>query len=379
MAKVDSAAITALKALFETGDTITQPNLADLIDTIAEAAEAHSHVSTGGDGSGTGDASFVVNLQSGTAAAKPATPAVGDVYLETDTSKLYVCFVAEAWTEIVNATGKAPDSASYVTISAEGDLSNETLHSAISGASLHDPKAHAASHQNAGADEISVAGLSGELADDQPPKAHDLAGAKHNAATLAELNNKVSDATLDDSSDPRDPNAHDLAGAAHNAATLAQLNNKISDATLDDASDSRTPSAHKSSHAGGGSDKLKYTRQIVFIIPGTLAVGTNLSAEVTYRGPNATIVRADGRVKTAPTGAALIFDLNISGTSIWNVTPANRLQIAASATSGTQTSFDDTTITDGEVVTIDIDQIGSTVAGADATVLLELECNPEAD
>lgn len=34
------------------------------------------------------------------------------------------------------------------------------------------PTAHAASHQNGGADEVSVAGLSGELADNQPPKAH---------------------------------------------------------------------------------------------------------------------------------------------------------------------------------------------------------------
>ncbi len=34
------------------------------------------------------------------------------------------------------------------------------------------PKTHAASHQNAGSDEISVAGLSGELADNQPPKSH---------------------------------------------------------------------------------------------------------------------------------------------------------------------------------------------------------------
>ncbi|GAI46567.1 unnamed protein product, partial [marine sediment metagenome] len=31
---------------------------------------------------------------------------------------------------------------------------------------------HSARHENGGADEISVAGLSGELADDQPPKAH---------------------------------------------------------------------------------------------------------------------------------------------------------------------------------------------------------------
>ena len=33
---------------------------------------------------------------------------------------------------------------------------------------------HSALHENGGADEISVAGLSGELADDQPPKAHYL-------------------------------------------------------------------------------------------------------------------------------------------------------------------------------------------------------------
>lgn len=35
-----------------------------------------------------------------------------------------------------------------------------------------DVSAHASRHENTGADEISVAGLSGELADDQPPKAH---------------------------------------------------------------------------------------------------------------------------------------------------------------------------------------------------------------
>jgi hypothetical protein len=58
------------------------------------------------------------------------------------------------------------------------------------------PMAHHESHESLGSDEISVAGLSGELADDQPAKAHDLGGAKHNADTLANLNAKVSDATL---------------------------------------------------------------------------------------------------------------------------------------------------------------------------------------
>lgn len=58
------------------------------------------------------------------------------------------------------------------------------------------PKAHKTTHENAGADEISIAGLSGEAADDQPPKAHIIGGAAHSADTLANLNLKVSDADL---------------------------------------------------------------------------------------------------------------------------------------------------------------------------------------
>jgi len=70
------------------------------------------------------------------------------------------------------------------------------------------PESHAFTHQNGGSDEIDVTGLSGELADPQPPKAHALGGAEHTADTLANLNAKISDATLDDSSQPRDPKAH---------------------------------------------------------------------------------------------------------------------------------------------------------------------------
>jgi subtilisin-like proprotein convertase family protein len=71
---------------------------------------------------------------------------------------------------------------------------------------------------------------------------HGLGGSTHSSSTLAQLNVKVSDATLDDSSDSRTPTAHDLSGSLHNSSTLAQLNAKISDATLDDSSDSRSPS-----------------------------------------------------------------------------------------------------------------------------------------
>lgn len=86
----------------------------------------------------------------------------------------------------------------------------------------------------------------------RPPTAHALGGAAHSADTLANLNTKVSDATLDDASDPRDPNAHAIGGAAHSADTLANLNTKVSDATLDGTTDTRTPVAATESVVGGG-------------------------------------------------------------------------------------------------------------------------------
>jgi len=54
---------------------------------------------------------------------------------------------------------------------------------------------HASEHENSGEDEISVAGLSGELADAQPPKTHNLGGSEHGSDTLANLITKVSDVT----------------------------------------------------------------------------------------------------------------------------------------------------------------------------------------
>jgi hypothetical protein len=62
---------------------------------------------------------------------------------------------------------------------------------------------HGSTHENGGADEIDVGGLSGVLADDQPAQAHAIGGTKHTASTLAQLNALISDATLDDQGDPR--------------------------------------------------------------------------------------------------------------------------------------------------------------------------------
>jgi hypothetical protein len=97
MAKVDSTRIAAIKANFQAQDTVTETNLADLIDAFAEAAQEHEHVSTGGAGSGTGDAGPVQNLKSGLDASKPEAPAAGDIYVATDTGNVYFCYVAGFW------------------------------------------------------------------------------------------------------------------------------------------------------------------------------------------------------------------------------------------------------------------------------------------
>jgi len=63
-----------------------------------------------------------------------------------------LAFVAKA-----AGDGGAPADAKYVVIELHGDLTEEVLHSALSGTQLHDPKAHAPSHKHGGGDEVATA------------------------------------------------------------------------------------------------------------------------------------------------------------------------------------------------------------------------------
>jgi hypothetical protein len=87
-----------------------------------------------------------------------------------------------------------------------------------------------------------------------------------------------------------------------------------------------------------------------------------------------TIVECYAYAKTAPTGAGLVFDINKNGTTIWT-NQANRITIADGENLGNQTSFDVTTLAENDLLSIDIDVIGSTVAGSDITVLLKCTIN----
>ena len=109
---------------------------------------------------------------------------------------------------------------------------------------------------------------------------------------------------------------------------------------------------------------------LTFAVVGTLAVGTD-KAPTILAPCTLTITKVKLVVKTAPTGAAIIVDVNKNGTTIFT-TQANRPQIAAGATTGDSGTPDVTALAETDKLTIDIDQVGSGTAGADLTV--EIVC-----
>lgn len=219
------------------------------------------------------------------------------------------------------------------------------LNSKISDAALDDagdprtPTAHAPTHEG-GSDPISPAGIGAEptispkntafnkdfgsgagdvcegddarLSDARTPLAHDLAGAEHNADTLADLNSKISDATLDDSGDPRDPNAH--SGSHENGGA-----DEISVAGLSGVlADAQTPAAHKDSHKLGGGDAFLSTDLLDAVVRRLRETG----------GPTDLLLGAvaDGQ------------NLRRSGTSIVGASPPSGQQATATSTTSTTSS-----------------------------------------
>lgn len=121
---------------------------------------------------------------------------------------------------------------------------------------------------------------------------------------------------------------------------------------------------------------LSHTTTLSFLLPtvltdsGTLVVGTNTGTVL--RIPQAgTITKVWIDVKTAPTGAAIIVDVNKNGTTLFT-TSSNRPTIAISATAGSQATIENSTVAAGDLITLDIDQVGSTIAGADLTVTIAI-------
>ena len=73
----------------------------------------------------------------------------------------------------------------------------------------------------------------------------------------ATVSNMIAEAaTIDGTDSPYAQDPHEIGGGQHAADTLANLNSKVSDATLDDTGDPREPEAHSGTHENGGADEM---------------------------------------------------------------------------------------------------------------------------
>lgn len=98
---------------------------------------------------------------------------------------------------------------------------------------------------------------------------------------------------------------------------------------------------------------------------------TTGTAKVTFRMPYAmTVTKVKASVTTAPTGSTLTCDINESGVSILSTIISIDAGEKTSETAATPPVISDSALADDAEMTIDIDQIGSTVAGTGLKVYI---------
>lgn len=114
------------------------------------------------------------------------------------------------------------------------------------------------------------------------------------------------------------------------------------------------------------------TWQIDFNVLGTLSAGAG-SLRIPV-GVACTVTGAAIVVNTAPTAASLIVDINKNGTTLFT-TQSDRPTILAAGFASTVTVPVVTAIAAGDYLSIDIDQVGSSVAGANLGGYLTVTTN----
>ncbi len=105
--------------------------------------------------------------------------------------------------------------------------------------------------------------------------------------------------------------------------------------------------------------------------PGTLVAGANILGITHKLHRPGVVLEADLEVITAPTGQAVIVDFNKNGSSMFTTRP----QIAAAALTGSAApdgTYAQRCLGRNALVRADVDQVGSTAAGADLTAALRV-------
>lgn len=121
-------------------------------------------------------------------------------------------------------------------------------------------------------------------------------------------------------------------------------------------------------HTGGTDGKaIVKNRAYMFYVDGTPSVANDLSVNPRVYAAQ-TAVRISAHAQTAPTGADFI-------ARVYNVTQAEvvaPITISAGNSDATTSSITNATLTAGDILRVDVTQVGSTVAGANITVVLDV-------
>jgi hypothetical protein len=98
---------------------------------------------------------------------------------------------------------------------------------------------------------------------------------------------------------------------------------------------------------------------------------TTGTGKVTFRMPYAfTLSAVRASVGTAPTGSTIIIDINEGGSTILSTKLSIDASEKTSTTAASAAVISDTALADDAEITIDFDQVGSTIAGAGVKVAL---------
>ena len=184
------------------------------------------------------------------------------------------------------------------------------------------PQTHAGTHEDGQADEVNVGGLHGELADDQPALAHDIAGARHTStATPAKL------LQADANGLPVDATNTDADVAAAVGASHARQH-AITD--TDDHTSTATPAQLLQADANGlpvdaSNTDAEVTNVVLQTKPQTLTDQANIDWDLALGGA-AQVTLGGNRTLNAPTnmvnGARYRLKVNQDGTGTrlitWN-------------------------------------------------------------
>ena len=140
-----------------------------------------------------------------------------------------------------------------------------------------------------------------------------------------------------------------------------------------DAAAQRTTLGLATVASTGAYSDLSGTPSDVFIIAcsdetSDLTAGTNKARFTMPYAGTLTAVKSD--MNTAPTGSTFVVDINEAGVSVLSTKLSIDVGETNSSTAATPAVISDSALASGAVISIDIDQIGSTVAGAGLKVTL---------